>query len=1044
MKLSEFSVKNSLFVNLISLFVMVTGVFAMFNLRRDAFPNVSFDQVTVQTVYPGAPAEDVEKLITIPIEKELKAVSGIKEINSSSEESFSLIGLTINSDETDKKKVVDDIRRAVDRANDLPAEAEDPLVIEMTTKDMPILEISLNGPLNEEKLRQLAETLEDKILDIEGVASVRRFGWRDREFWVELDPGKINQFHVSINEVMESLKSRNITVPGGQIRTPNMEFNVRTTGEFATTKEIEEVVVRSNDAGNLIRIKDIARVIETFEDETRIAKVDGKRAVAMVVVKREQADAIDVTDHVKRIVEEFKLTLPKGVEIKIANDFSYYIKRRLGVLQSNGLQGFILVLLILFLFMEPIPAIATALGIPFALLATFAFMFFTGLTINLVTMLGLIIVLGMLVDDGIVASENIYRYIEMGMKPREAAVKGAGEVFSPILGSIITTWAAFFPMLFMTDLIGRFIHAIPIVVIAALAASLFESFVVLPAHIADWTKHIRKDASGHIATRKDKPWFKRLVAGYLKILKFSLGHRYIIVLGLILAFIGAVLLVTFHMKIIMFTGEGIEEFYIRAEAPKGIPLAKMEELIAPVEKLIESIPKEDMDTYRTYLGSIEEGGGFDPNAKRGTHLGQVTVFLTPMQKRKHTPEQIMDGIRSRLAEIKGFEKLYFYKPKEGPPVGRPISIAVRGENYETLQLISGRMVEFLKQAPGVSDVTTSYEYGKKQLKVVIDEEKARKYFLSIDKIASTVHNAIKGGVATTIKPLKADKEIDVLVRFPEDDRNDPKVFEKIYVSNQTGNLVPLLSVAQVKEVEGAFQINHLDGKRVIMVSGEVDNKLATSLSVNKLLQKKFANVSSEFPGSTVRYLGEFEEQQKTLRNILISFVLVLFFIFVILAQEFKSLLQPFLIMLTIPFGFMGVVYTFFLHGRPLSFFAFLGLVGLAGVVVNDSIVLVDFINRLRREGMALRDSLINAGQTRLRPILMTSTTTIGGLVSVAYGIGGGDPFLKPMALAIIWGLAFSTTLTLVAIPCIYAIFDDFSMKFLHHAMVHSEDLEENT
>ena len=1035
MKLAEFSVKNSLFVNLISIFMLVAGIFAMFNLRRDAFPQVSFDQVTVQTMYAGAPAEDVEKLITIPIEKELKSVSGLKEINSSSEEGLSLISLTIEPEERDKKKVVDDIRRAVDLVSDLPKEVEDPLVLEVSTKDMPILEIFLSGLRPEGELRQMAEGLEDQILDVDGVASVRRFGWRDRQFWVELDPLKLDRLHVSLNEVMEALRLRNITTPGGQIRTPDMEFNVRTTAEFMTPQEVEEVVIRSNDAGNFLKVKDIGQVIDTFEDETRVAKVNGERAVAMVVVKREQADAIKVTDQVKRIVDGFKREMPADIKVGVANDFSYYIKRRLGVLQSNGIQGFILVLLILFAFMEPVPAVATALGIPFAFLSTFAFMLITGMTINLVTMLGMIIVVGMIVDDGIVTSENIYRYIEMGMPLREAVVKGASEVFSPIVGSIVTTWAAFFPLLFMTDLIGRFIHSIPIVVIVALAASLVESFLVLPTHIADWSKHFTKGPLAHTTPRREKPWIKKLVYYYSKVLSFSIQHRYRVVLGLTLAFVGAVLLAVFHLKIILFTGEGVEEFYIRAEAPKGTPLKKMEDLITPVERLVETIPKTELDTYRTYLGSIEEEGGFDPRARRGTHLGQVTVFLTPMQIRKRSPERIMDALRPELSKIPGFEKLYFFKPKEGPPVGRPIAVSVRGENFDTLQEISQKFLNFLQEIPGVSDVNLNYEYGKKQLKVVINEEKARQYDLSIAQIASTVRSAIQGGLATAIKPLKADKEIDVLVRFPESARDDLKVFEKIFVSNQKGNLVPILSVARIEEISGAYQIHHIDGKRAIVVSGEVDNKRATAFSVNRDLQKEIGQIRQQYPGYAVRLLGEYEEQQRTFRNILMSFTLVLFFIFVILAREFNSLLQPVLIMITIPFGFMGVVYTFFLHGRPLSFFALLGLVGLSGVVVNGAIVLVDFINRLRRQGMALRDSLMEAGKVRLRPILMTSSTTIGGLVSVAYGIGGGDPFLKPMALAIMWGLAFSTTLTLIALPAIYAIFDDFAEKVFHKHLV---------
>lgn len=1029
MNISEYSIKNALFVNLIAFFVVISGLFALTSLQRDAFPNVSFDQVSVTTVYSGATAEDIEKLITIPLEEELKSVSGVDEISSVSEEGLSMIGIKLDPNNKDKKKVVDDIRRAVDGVQDLPAEVEDPLVVEIETKDMPILEVSLSGSLPVASIRKYAEDLEDILLEIDGVASIRRFGWLNREFWVELDPDKLAEYHVSPQEVILALRTRNITVPGGIIKTDRSEFSIRTTAEFKTPEEVMEVVVRSNDAGNALKVKDIAHVLDTFEEPTRIAKVNGEESVAMVVVKRENADAIAVTDKVKKTVEEFKKQLPPEIAVKTANDFSYYIKRRLKVLVSNGIQGFCLVLIVLFIFMEPVPAIATALGIPFSLLATFAFMVMTGMSINLITMLGLIIVLGMLVDDGIVTSENIYRYIEEGMPPKEAAVRGAGEVFSPILGSVTTTWAAFLPLMFMNDIIGKFISAIPVVIIVALAASLFECFLVLPSHLAEWIKPSRKDHNGKSLARHDKKWLKDLISGYGQMMEVFIRRRYIVVFVMFLVLLGAVgLIATKVVKLELFTGEGIEEFYIRAEAPKGTPLKKMNELIVPVEKLIDELPAGLVESSRTYLGSIEEEGGFDPNARRGSHLGQVTVFLTPMQTRKQKPEEIIEMIRPKLDGIKGFEKIYFYKPKEGPPVGRAIAVAVRGEDYDVLQKIAGEFIDELNKTPGVKDVTTSYLFGKKQFKINVDETKARKYLLTVDDIARSVRNAVRGGLATTIKPEKADREIDVLVRFPESVRNDPDVFKKIYIPNQTGNLVPLRAVAEVQEVEGVYQISHLDGKRVIVVNGDVDGKKATSFEVNQMLKKKFAGLSQKYPGYSARFTGEFEEQQKTTKGLLMSFVLVLCFILMILAREFQSLTQPFLIMLTIPFGFVGVVYTFWFHGLPLSFFALLGIVGLAGVVVNNSIVLIDFINKLRRGGMQLNESLIEAGKVRLRPILMTSLTTIAGLVSVAYGIGGGDPFLKPMALSIMWGLFISTFMALTVMPCVYAIIDDVVHK----------------
>ncbi len=1036
MNLAEFSVKNSLLVNLISFFIFFFGLLSTFQIRREAFPDVSFDIVSIQTVYRGAPPEDVEKLVTIPIEKELKSVSGVKEMNSSSEEGISIIGIIIDPREKDKKKVVNDIHRAVDRVEGLPEESDEPLVEEMTTKEMPIIEISLSGDYPESQIRQYAEKLEGRLLDLTDVAAVNRMGWRERQIWVEVDPEKMRDFHVSLDEIILALRARNVTVPGGHLQNSETEFSIRITGEFNTPQEVEGVVIRANDSGYGLKVKDVANVKDTFEDENRIAKINGHRALVMVVIKRELADAINVTDQVKHVVNEFRIELPQGLEITLTNDFSYYVKRRLNVLKSNGLQGFILVVLILFLFLDPVPAIATALGIPFALFSTFAIMNFLGLSINLITMLGLIIVLGMLVDDGIVVSENVYRHIEQGLPAKQAAILGTSEVISPIMGSIITTWAAFFPMLFMKDLIGKFIHSIPIIIIIALAASIVEAFVVLPSHSADWGgRSLRKNFSRKIKTSQDHSWFQRIVNGYTFILRKAIHHRYLVFIGMIFSFLLAIYLALFHMKIILFTGEGMERFYIRAEAKKGTSLQKMNELIVRVEDLVAGLPKEDMDSFRTYLGSIDSEGRFDPEARRGTHLGQITVFLTPLQQRKRSPEEMINSLRPQLEKIEGFEKLYFFKPREGPPVGRPVAVGIRGKDYNVLQEIAEKFRSALQEIPGVSDISVGYEYGKKQLRVIVDEEKAQKYDLTMAQIALTVRDALKGGVATTIKPSQAEEGIDVLVRFPENLRTDVKVFDKIYVANTGGSLIPLSSVARIEEIDGIYQINHLDGKRVIMIAAEVDNKQATSFRVNQLLQNKFQDIPKEYLGSSIIFKGEYEEQKQSFQNITISFLLVLFFIFIILAHEFKSLIQPLLIMLTIPFGFTGVIYTFFLHGKPLSFFALLGIVGLAGVVVNASIILVDFINRLRNQGMDLTDSLIEAGRIRLRPILMTSTTTMGGLVSVAYGIGGGDPFLKPMALAIFWGLFFSTTSTLFVIPCVYGIIDDLTLKIFPHSLV---------
>lgn len=1041
MNLPEFSVKNSLLINVISVFVLVLGFFSMYQMKREAFPSVDYDIVTVTTLWPGAPTEDVEKFVTIPLEKEIKSVSGIEEITSKSDEGLSSIGVTIDPGIRDKKKVVRDVERAVDRVQTLPDEVDDPQVFELATKEFPVIEISLSGPVTEEQRREMAENLEELILDIPGVAQVNRFGWRDREFWVEVDPQKMAVFHVSLQEVMQALASRNITVPAGQLKTENNEFNIRTTGEFSTPNEIAEVIIRANDSGNWLKVKDVASVVETFEDPVTLAHVNAQRATAMVVVKAEQADAIKVVDQVKEALDEFRNQLPEGMEITVSNDFSYYVKRRLGVLQNNGILGFILVVFILFLFMDPIPAFMTALGIPFVMFLAFFVMLAMGISINLVSMLGIILVLGMLVDDGIVVSENVYRYIEEGMEPRQAVVKGTREVMGPVVGTILTTFAAFGPLLFMTDIIGKFIREIPIVVILMLSASLIEAFIVLPSHLADCFEVFKVRQK---YKPKERKWFTGLKNVYLKQLNFFLNFKGLFLTGMILLFAFSIWVAATQMKFLLFAGEGIEYFWVRAEAPKGIPIEKMEELMKPVESVVAKLPKNELDAYRTFIGSIETEGGFDPNAKRGSHLAQLTVFLTPMQKRERTPQEISDEIRAGLKDIPGFEKLYIFMPKEGPPTGSPVEVGIKGEDYAVMQKMAGHFIEYLNSREGVSDVATSYDFGKKQLIINVNEEKAKQYYLTIESIAMAVRNAFRGGLATTIKPVKAEEEIDVLVRFRQDARKDMKAFENILIPNAKGNLVKLNSVAQIEEKEGIYLISHLDGKRVLYVTAQVDNKKATSLEVNRELQKQFQGLEREYPGYSVIFSGEFEDQQKSTKNLIASFLFALFLIFIILVAEFKSLFQPLIVMLAIPFGIIGVILSFWAHdiftggGRPLNFFAMMGLVGLTGIVVNDSIVLVDFINRMRREGKSRRESILKAGELRLRPILMTTITTVGGLVSVAYGIGGGDPFLKPMALAIVWGLIFSTFLTLIGIPCFYALMDDFVENVLHRHLIKTD------
>ncbi len=1033
MKIADFSVKHSLLINLISVFILIAGFLTLFvfKIRREAFPQVSYDIVIVSTVYPGAAPEEVEKLVTIPIEKELKGVDGIERMQSSSLENSSSISIELSQDVKNKRKVINDIQKAVDRVRNLPSGVEDdPVVTEVTSGEIPVVQVALSADMPERALQEEAENLEDILEDIEGVSKISRIGFRDQEVWVEVDPDKLADSYLSLEEVIDALAKKNRSIPGGKLR-GNEEFSIRVSGEFYTKEEIENVVIRANEIGNWLRIKDVAEVKFAFEDENVINKSFGVRSISLTVIKRSTGDAISIVKEVKEKTEEFlKRTKDKKLKASYINDISFYIQRRLGTLKNNGLIGIILVCAILMVFLQSRIALLTALGLPIAFGATLAIMNFFGLSINLVTMFGLIVVLGMLVDDGIIVSENCSRYLEDGHSPRQAAVLGAQEVVKPVTTTIITTIAAFSPLLFMSGMMGKFIWGIPLVVIIALCASLFEALVILPSHFADFIRKGKKFKS-----RKELPWFKNLVNFYTKLVNKALDKRYWVFGGLVLVFMATVILTLGMDKILFGSEEGIEEFTIRAESKIGTNIYATNKLIEAIEKKVAKLPKSQVEAYTTQVGTIGETWHFDPYGKSGGHVAQVTVHLTPYQQRKKKVSQIIDDLRPQVENLAGFERVYFEKPQAGPPVGAAVSVQVRGESFEVLNQIGRKISSFLENLNGVSDVSSDYEVGRGEVRVVVDEDKAAQSFLSVAEIASTIRSAFRGGVATSIKPVKAEEEIDVLVRFPEEYRTKREAFDKILIPNRFGNLVPLNKVARLEDKLSVVRIQHLDGKRVISIRADVDNKEINSHQANKLLANEFTDVAAEYPGYSMVFSGEQRESRRSMKDFANAFILSLFLIFLILAANFNSLVQPMIVMTAIPFGFIGVIWAFFFHQLPIGFFMFMGAIGLTGIVVNDSIVLVEFVNNLRRKGVDRRHSLVEAGQLRLRPVILTTITTALGLTPTAYGIWGGDPFLKPMALTIVWGIICATALTLVVLPCIYAIIDDITLKLSGHTTV---------
>ncbi|MBP7603025.1 MAG: efflux RND transporter permease subunit [Spirochaetes bacterium] len=1026
-RIIEFFIDNSLFVNVLAAGIFIAGLMYMFNANREAFPKIDFDYLVISTIYPGATAEDVEKHVTIPIEDQLREIDGIEELHSNSLEARSVVVVKLDPDLANKDKTINDIKNALDRTQDLPDDAEDPLVTELTTAQQPVLDIAIirkgdiRNDADEFEMRRLAKILEDRILEIGGTARVDRQGYRDREMIVEVNPRLLDEYHVAMNDIVMALARKNLNFPGGLVWENDEEILVRTIGEVESARDISNILIRANDMGNWVRVGDVANVRDSFEEAKIINKSVGRRSVTLTILKKESADIITLVDGINREVERFRKILPEEYELVINNDLSYFVKRRLDVLVSNGIQGFALVIISLILSYGWRISIFTALAIPFSMLLTFIWMAYANVSINLMSMFGLIMALGMLVDNNIVVSDNIYRHLEEGWKLRDAVAKGASEVMMPIAATILTTIASFAPLMFMTGIMGKFVWTLPAVVSVALVASWIESVFFLPPQIHDMQK--RRKSLVSLSEEEGGALFRGLRTRYVSLLKAVVARRYRFVGIITLVFVVTIVFAAFKVKFILFPAGGIERFTVKAEAPTGTRVEEMSDKLATIEKIIAELPKEELESFTSRAGIIQEDPN-DPYTKRGSKYGIIIVYLTPEENRRRQADEIIDWVRERSAGLKGFEKLEFKYVRNGPPTGMPVSVTIKGDDFDVLKKIADEYRAYLTTIKGLKDIKDNFEEGKEEIRIHVNDRTAALAGISVYDIASTVRSCYEGTIATKIK--KTDEEIDIRVIFPRSLRNDLASIGKIKIANRMGNLIPLQSVARLERSRGVSFITRKDWRRTISVTADIDEKAkdVTSVYVNRLLQKKFAGMEERYQGYTVDYAGEFKDTQESFQNLNRSFLMAALAIYIILVALFKSLIHPVTIMGIIPLSFLAVVWVFFLHGLPLSFLAMMGIVGLAGVVVNNSIVYLDFINVARTGGMDAFDASIEAGAKRVRPILLSSLTTVLGLLPTAYGIGGNDPFLKPMALSMAWGLAFGTLITLFATPVLYNIFED--------------------
>jgi len=1018
MNVPEFSVRHAILGNMLTLFVLVGGLIAVFFVQRDTFPELELDLVVITTPYPNASAKEVEDLVTNPIEDEIREVEDIEEFTSTSVEGISVVVAELDPDARYKERVINEIQRKVDRvAPELPEGAEDPEVEAIENRG-PIIRVCVSGRATESELRDYGDYLENRFQSIPGVSTVTKEGWRDEEFWVEVNLDTIEEQELALTDVVRALARRNVNRPGGKLPEGPREVVLRTIGQFHTAEEIEDVVVRSNTDGNHIRVEDIGEVRRTFEEDTVFTKVNGTRAVVLGVKKKRSGDTIAVADAVKTLAAEERATAPEGIVLTTVDDESFYVKRRLNVLKWNGLIGFALVVVVLFLFLNFRLALITGIGIPFALLAALMLMSLLGITINLITMFGLIIVLGMLVDDAIIVGENVFSHLEEGHSPREAAVRGTSEVMYPVVATVLTTVAAFAPLAFAPDTWGQVMRWFPIVIAITLAASLFEVLLVMPTHVVDFARPIRVETRRNHVGASAHQWMDRVQRVYDRLLRGALRYRYLFLVATLAVAVGTGWWVKERLRVDIFPADLIDAFIVRVWAPQGTRLEATEMLTADIASRIRELPEGELENIVSYIGGhIALEGGYDA---RGTHYASVVVYLTPQNTRERKTKDIIEAMRSRTVAVEGVEKLEFEMIEPGPPTGRPLEVKVRGESYDTLRRLSAELIAFLEAQDGVYDIRQDYEPGKDEIHVRVDEQEAARLGLDMAAIAETVYTAFQGAESTMIR--EGNDEVVVRVRLMVPDRERMASLERLYVPNRTGRLIPLSRVARFERQPGLPAIHHYDGDRVVTVSASIDTDRISSMGLNRSLERAFMDVPQRYPGYDLIRGGEWKETRNLLHFMIKAFSVAMLLIYVILAVQFDSYFQPFVVMVAIPLGVLGVLLALVAHAKPISVMAMMGTVGLAGVVVNDAIVLVKFINDQRRNnGATLFDAVVLAGKRRVRPILLTSVTTIAGLLPVIYGIGGYEPFVAPAAIVLAYGLLFATLLTLLVVPAVYVV-----------------------
>ncbi|MGI9326604.1 MAG: efflux RND transporter permease subunit [Pseudomonadales bacterium] len=1018
----RFFIERHLLINVLAAAMVILGYIAASNLQREFIPSVDSPVLFITAALPGASARDIETKITIPIEEALEEIEGIDEHTTviSDNTSFTTVELYQDYDRTQIEEGEQDLRAAINDITDFPAEMEDePVLEQFNPARSTVIEVGLWGP--NEAVIATAEDLEDRLERLDLISSVNPVGLHEPEVRILVDPVLAREHGVTLTNLIAAVNNRNVSSTGGTLESPENRRQVVMWSRFEEPEEVGDTILKVGADGGTLRVRDIARIQNGRQDTGLIVHVNGNRGISLAVKKRESADIIDAAQAVRDALATAPIA--EGVEFKLINDESVIIKNRLELMARNGLIGIVLVALILFLFVRPGPAVWILLGIPIVFLGSLTLVGPLGMTLNMMALTGLIIVLGMVVDDAVVVSERIVLKQSQGLAPADAAVAGALEMVRPVTAAAITTMLAFLPMVFLGGMPGKIVWQIPTVVVIVLLFSLTESFCILPAHMSTLrpTSNLTK-----------RPFMQALEAGYRRSITFALRHRLLIVFIALTAFFSVMIFIRPQVPFVLFPQDDADRLFVKVTAPAGTSLERTEAITASLESQIMQITASDYDAVNARIGHQNTDSadkGFGESDNEALIIVQFRRF-----GREFTNAQWMEKIPNRL-QVPAGVKVVFQSEYFGPPTDQPVTIHVLANDDEIRRGVAFEIEQYLQRTPGLVEIEIDERPGTPQLELNLNYEKLARRQLDAQQVGLTLAAAFYGIEASEHRDL--DDTTELRVQFDPAARGDLDALLETPVRSNTGELVRLRDVVDPMEIPAITRIYHRDGYRSATIRASFTEASGlTALSFAARLNQELFPRFQGVPDLYVFSGGEASETEETTGSVAVAASLAVVGIGVVIWLMLNSFLEALFVMLVIPFAVAGVFLVFFLHGKPLSLFAMMGVVGLAGVVVNGSIVMVDSIHRRVNEAKGTADEsnanddehIVDAVVERLRPILVTTLTTLGGVLPTAYGIGGYDPIVSVISLAIGWGLALSTLTTLFLVPVLYSTARDLRGK----------------